>query len=118
MRDIRKLLESDDFNQSKIGLVHYMDAKGEERPNTFQMFSVSWSQQFCGRLLQVQAEQEMPMYCFPKTASRDGGHGRLHRSQGTRAPSLDLSLSFFPSKTMCPRASFAHERGNMTHALP
>lgn len=38
MRDIRKLLESDDFNQSKIGLVHYMDAKGEERPMSCGIF--------------------------------------------------------------------------------
>ena len=32
MRDIRNLLESDDFSQSNFGLVHYMDANGEERP--------------------------------------------------------------------------------------
>ena len=32
MRDIRNLLESDDFSQSNFVLVHYMDAKGEERP--------------------------------------------------------------------------------------
>ena len=32
MRDIRNLLESDDFSQSNFVLIHYMDAKGEERP--------------------------------------------------------------------------------------
>jgi hypothetical protein len=91
MRDIREILSkcSQQFGESNFGLSSF----------------------------QSRQNKEMPMYLL----SRDGFMlvvmGGFTGAKA-RARSLSRSLPlFFPSKTMCPRASFAHERGNMTHGM-
>ena len=113
--DIRNLLEYQRINGPNFGLVNHTDAKGEERPMSCGI-SVKYFPNVLSSLenpildyppSSPDRTRKCPCICSPAMASCLWSWAASPEPRHARAPSLDLSLSFFRQKPC------AHE-----HLLP